>query len=98
MRAVREESLSVTRSAEDEVTTAGAVAEAMIGVTNRAENIAKLTGLQTERSAILRQIMAEMSETAAANAEGAAGASDTTLKLAGVAEELAQLVEQFKIQ
>jgi methyl-accepting chemotaxis protein len=98
MRAVREESLAVTRSAEDEVTSAAAVAEAMVGVTNRAENIAKLTGLQTERSAILRQIMAEMSETAAANAEGAAGASDTTLKLAGVAEELAQLVEQFKIQ
>lgn len=98
MTTVREEAVTVTQSAEREVVTAAAVAESMVGVTERAENIAKLTGLQTERSAILRQIMAEMSETAAANAEGAAGASDTTLKLAGVAEELAQLVEQFKIQ
>jgi methyl-accepting chemotaxis protein len=70
----------------------------MAGVTARAENIAKLTGLQTERAAILRQIMAEMSETAAANAEGAAGASDTTVDLARIADELAQLVEQFRIE
>ncbi len=95
---VRQESEGITASAVAEATTAEDVSQAMTDVTARAENIAKLTGLQTERAAILRQIMAEMSETAAANAEGAAGASETIVDLANVADELAQLVEQFKIE
>jgi methyl-accepting chemotaxis protein len=57
----------------------------------------KLTGLQTERAAMLRQIMAEMSEVATRNAAGAAGATETTQELARVADELSRLVEQFKI-
>ncbi|MEW6350095.1 MAG: methyl-accepting chemotaxis protein [Thermodesulfobacteriota bacterium] len=80
------------------VRVAGAVSAAMEDVTSRAENITKLTGLQTERAAILRQIMSEMSDTASANAESAANAAESTAALARIADELANLVEQFKIR
>jgi methyl-accepting chemotaxis protein len=66
-------------------------------VTARAENITRLTGLQTERAAVLRQIIAEMSEVASTNAQGAANASQTTQDLSRTADELGQLVEQFRI-
>ncbi len=80
------------------VRVSGAVSAAMEDVTSRAENITKLTGLQTERAAILRQIMSEMSDTASANAESAANAAESTAALARIADELANLVEQFKIR
>jgi methyl-accepting chemotaxis protein len=66
-------------------------------VTARAENITRLTGLQTERAAVLRQILTEMAEVASRNAQGAAGASETTQELARIAGELGGVVEQFKI-
>ncbi len=80
------------------VRVSGMVSAAMEDVTSRAENITKLTGLQTERAAILRQIMSEMSDTASANAESAANAAENTAALARIADELANLVEQFKIR
>lgn len=83
---------------------AASEAEASVGVTrevgevqNRADNITKLTELQWERSAVLRQIMAEMADVATANAQGAAGAASTARELAKVAEKLGYLFEQFRI-
>ncbi len=77
--------------------TSATVTKAIGEVTARAENITRLTSLQTERAAILKQIIGEMSDVAARNAQGAASASETTEELARIADELGQLVEQFRI-
>jgi methyl-accepting chemotaxis protein len=66
-------------------------------VTSRSENITRLTTLQTERSTILNQILGEMADIAARNAEGAGGASETTRELSRMADRLAEVVRQFKI-
>lgn len=95
MGEIRELSRSVLERAGTQVETSTAVTQEMEQVT--AENITKLTGLQTERAAVLRQIMSEMSDVASRNAQGAAGASQTTDELSKTAEELGQLVEQFRI-
>ncbi len=97
MAEIRALSRNILEKAGTEVDTSNAVAQEMTGVTARADNITKLTGLQTERAAVLRQIMAEMSDVATANARGAASASETTVELAKVAEELSEMVEQFRI-
>lgn len=97
MAALREESRVIVERAAAEVEAASGITVAMGEVTDRAENVTKLTGLQTERSAVLRQIMSEMADVAALNAQGAAGASGTTQELARIADELATLVEQFRI-
>lgn len=97
MGEIRGLSRSVLERAGTQVETSTMVTQEMEGVTARAENITKLTGLQTERAAVLRQIMSEMSDVASLNAQGAAGASRTTEELARTAEELGQLVEQFRI-
>ncbi len=89
---------TILERASGGVRVSGAVSAAMDDVTSRAENITKLTGLQTERAAILRQIMSEMSDTASANAESAANSAESTAALARIADELANLVEQFKIR
>jgi methyl-accepting chemotaxis protein len=90
-------SRNILEKAGSEVETSNAVTEEMTGVTARADNITKLTGLQTERSAVLRQIMTEMADVASTNAKGAAAASETTQQLSRVADELGELVEQFRI-
>ncbi|MBI4964613.1 MAG: methyl-accepting chemotaxis protein [Desulfomonile tiedjei] len=97
MSEIRTLSRSILEKSGAEVETSSAVSQEMAEVTARAENITRLTSLQTERSAVLRQIMAEMSEVASTNARGAANASQTTQDLAKVADELGQLVEQFRI-
>ncbi|MFH1114273.1 MAG: methyl-accepting chemotaxis protein, partial [Pseudomonadota bacterium] len=97
MAEMRDLSGSILQKAGTGVETSHAVTREMVDVTNRAVNVTKLTGLQTERAAVLRQIMSEMADVASLNAEGAAGASDTTAELAVVADELGQLVEQFRI-
>lgn len=97
MGEIRDVSRSVLEKAGSQVETTVAVSKEMEEVTARAENITKLTGLQTERAAVLRQIMSEMSDVASRNAQGAAGASQTTDELAKTAEELGRLVEQFRI-
>ncbi len=90
-------SRNILEKAGTEVETSNAVTQEMTGVTARADNITKLTGLQTERAAVLRQIMTEMTEVASSNAKGAAAASETTQQLTRVADELGELVEQFRI-
>jgi hypothetical protein len=97
MNEIRGLSRNILDRAGAEVETSSQVTQAMTGVTARAENITKLTSLQTERSAVLRQIIGEMSDVASKNAQGAAGASKTTEELARIADELGQLVEQFRI-
>jgi methyl-accepting chemotaxis protein len=97
MGEMRNLSGSILQKAGTGVETSQSVTEEMAIVTSRAENVTKLTGLQTERAAVLRQIMSEMADVASLNAQGAAGASDTTAELAKVADELGQLVEQFRI-
>ncbi len=97
MAEMRDLSGSILQKAGTGVETSQSVTREMADVTTRAVNVTKLTGLQTERAAVLRQIMSEMADVASLNAEGAAGASDTTAELAGVADELGQLVEQFRI-
>jgi methyl-accepting chemotaxis protein len=97
MGEIRSLSRNVLERAGSQVEASTSVTQEMEGVTSRAENITKLTGLQTERAAVLKQIMADMSDVATMNAKGAAGASQTTEELARVAEELGQLVEQFRI-
>jgi len=97
MGEIRELSRSILEKSGAGVQTSSAVSQEMAEVTGRAENITKLTSMQTERAAVLRQIIAEMSEVAATNAQGAANASQTTQELSNVADELGQLVEQFRI-
>jgi methyl-accepting chemotaxis protein len=97
MGEIRDLSRNILEKAGTEVEVSAVVTQEMVDVTARAENVMKLTGLQTERASMLRQIMAEMSDVATRNAAGAAGASETTQELARVADELGQLVEQFKI-
>jgi methyl-accepting chemotaxis protein len=97
MGEIRGLSRNILEKAGSEVETSNAVTQEMTGVTARADNITKLTGLQTERAAVLRQIMTEMSDVASSNAKGAAAASETTRDLSRVADELGELVEQFKI-
>jgi len=97
MQELREESRIIAESSENEARTARDVTRAMGDVTTRAETITRLTGLQTERSAVLRQIMTEMADVASTNARGAATASDSTRQLSEIADELGQLVEQFRI-
>jgi methyl-accepting chemotaxis protein len=94
---IRELSRGILDKAASEAESSVGVSREMGDVQNRADNITKLTELQTERSAALRQIMAEMADVAGANAQGAAGAANTTRELAKIADELGQLVEQFKI-
>jgi methyl-accepting chemotaxis protein len=94
---IRDLSRNILEKSSAEAETSTSVSKEMNDVTARAENITKLTGLQTERSAVLRQIMTEMAEVASTNAQGAAGASETTQELGRIAEELGQLVEQFRI-
>ncbi len=97
MGEIRALSRNILEKAGTEVETSNAVTEEMTGVTARADNITKLTGLQTERAAVLRQIMTEMADVASTNAKGAAAASETTQQLSRVADELGELVEQFRI-
>jgi methyl-accepting chemotaxis protein len=97
MGEIRALSRNILEKAGTEVETSNTVTEEMTGVTARADNITKLTGLQTERAAVLRQIMTEMADVASTNAKGAAAASDTTQQLSRVADELGELVEQFRI-
>jgi methyl-accepting chemotaxis protein len=97
MGEIRDLSRNILDRAGTEVETSTQVTQAMQGVTSRAENITRLTSLQTERAAVLRQIIGEMSDVASKNAQGAAGASKTTEELAAIADELGQLVEQFRI-
>lgn len=97
MGQIRTLSQNVLDRAGREAATSAAVTKEMEEVTNRADNITRLTSLQTERSAMLRQIMSEMAEVATRNAEGAEGASITTQELAKVADELADVVQQFRI-
>jgi methyl-accepting chemotaxis protein len=97
MAEIRTLSRSILEKVGSEVETSNSVTQEMTGVTARADNITKLTGLQTERSAVLRQIMTEMTDVASANARGAAAASETTQELSKIADELGELVEQFRI-
>lgn len=97
MGEIRDLSRNILDKAGVEVEASTQVTQAMQGVTSRAENITKLTSLQTERAAVLRQIIGEMSDVASKNAQGAAGASKSTEDLAAIADELGQLVEQFRI-
>jgi methyl-accepting chemotaxis protein len=97
MGELRSLSRNILDRATIEAQTSGQVTKAMEVVTASAESITKLTSLQTERSAVLRQIIGEMSDVATRNAQGAAGASRTTDELAKIADELGQLVEQFTI-
>ena len=97
MGEIRALSRNILEKAGTEVETSNAVTEEMTGVTARADNITKLTGLQTERAGVLRQIMTEMADVASTNAKGAAAASETTQQLSRVADELGELVEQFRI-
>jgi methyl-accepting chemotaxis protein len=97
MDEIRGLSRNILDRASTEVETSSLVTQAMTTVTSRAENITKLTSLQTERAAVLRQIIGEMSDVASKNAQGAAGASQSTEELARIADELGQLVEQFRI-
>ncbi len=94
---IRNLSTGILQRARGGVDTSQTVSTEMEQVTARADNITRLTSLQTERAAMLRQIMSEMSEIAARNAEGAEGASQTTEELAKVADELAEQVQQFRI-
>ncbi len=94
---IRGMSQNILDRAAAEVQASVEVTQAVETVTGRAENITKLTSMQTERAAVLRQVIGEMSEVASVNAQGAAGASQTTDELARVADELGQLVEQFVI-
>jgi methyl-accepting chemotaxis protein len=88
---------NIAERAKSEVEVSSTVTQEMADVTARAENITKLTGLQTERAAALRQIMTEMAEVAMTNAQGAAGASETTQGLVEVSEELGDLIGQFRV-
>ncbi|MEW6140940.1 MAG: methyl-accepting chemotaxis protein [Thermodesulfobacteriota bacterium] len=97
MGEMRNLSSSILNKAGSGVETSRTVTQEMIGVTDRAEKVTRLTGLQSERAAVLRQIMSEMADVASRNAEGAAGASETTQELAQTADRLGQLVEQFRI-
>jgi len=97
MQELRNESRIIAESSEGEARTAGEVSRSMGEVTERAENMAKLTGLQTERAAALRQTMSEMAAVAATNAKGAAAASDSARELTQVAQQLGELIEQFKV-
>jgi len=89
---------SITQRTTTGVEVSSVVTSEMGQVTSRSENITRLTGLQTERAGILRQILTEMADVASRNAQGAAGASETTGQLARIADELGQVVEQFRIQ
>ncbi len=97
MGQIRTLSQNVLDRAGREAQTSATITQEMEEVTSRADNITRLTSLQTERSAMLRQIMSEMAEVATRNAEGAEGASMTTQELAKVADELADVVQQFRI-
>jgi methyl-accepting chemotaxis protein len=97
MSEMRQLSSSILDKAGAGVDTSRSVTQEMTGVTDRAEQVTKLTGMQSERAAVLRQIMSEMADVASLNAEGAAGASMTTQELATAADQLGQLVEQFRI-
>jgi len=94
---LRDLSRDILEKSTSEVQTSSSVAQEMADVTSRADNITKLTHLQTERAAALRQIMREMAEVASANAQGAAGASETAEELSRIADELGEQVERFKI-
>jgi methyl-accepting chemotaxis protein len=95
---IRMLSQSISQKTITGVETSSVVTSEMGQVTARSENITRLTGLQTERAAILRQILTEMADVASRNAQGAAGASETTGELAQIAGELGTVVEQFKIR
>jgi len=97
MTDIRGLSRTISVRANSEVEVSSSVTAEMGDVTVRAENITKLTGLQTERAAALRQIMTEMAEVAMTNAQGAAGASETTQGLVDVSEELGDLIGQFRV-
>jgi methyl-accepting chemotaxis protein len=97
MTDIRGLSRTISVRANSEVEVSSSVTAEMGDVTARAENITRLTGLQTERSAALRQIMTEMAEVAMNNAQGAAGASETTRGLVELSEELGDLIGQFRV-
>jgi len=97
MTDIRGLSRNIAVRASSEVEVSSTVTQEMTDVTARAENITKLTGLQTERAAALRQIMTEMAEVAMTNAQGAAGASETTRGLVELSEELGDLIGQFRV-
>ncbi|MGO9117570.1 MAG: methyl-accepting chemotaxis protein [Desulfomonilaceae bacterium] len=97
MTDIRGLSRTISVRANSEVEVSSSVTQEMGDVTSRAENISRLTGLQTERAAALRQIMTEMAEVAMNNAQGAAGASETTQGLVELSEELGDLIGQFRV-
>lgn len=94
---IREQSKAVTDLASSGVQTSGSVTRDMDEVTARAENVTKLTGLQTERAAALKQIMSEMADIAGKNADSARGASRTVEELDRLGEQLSGLIQQFRV-
>ncbi len=98
MAQIRDLSRNIVRSTTTEVQDAERVRSDMSDVTKRSENITRLTGIQRERVTTLTQIVGEMSQVAARNAERAAGASESTRELHSLADELAGVVERFRIK
>jgi methyl-accepting chemotaxis protein len=97
MAEMRQLSSAILEKAGTGVETSRSVTQEMADVTNRAQTVVRLTGLQTERAEVPREIMSEMADVASRNAQGATGACETTRELARAADELGQLVEQFRI-
>jgi methyl-accepting chemotaxis protein len=97
MTLIRDLSGRIVRTTGSGVQASTELTRAMEGVTTRAENVTRLTGLQTERAAALRQIMSEMADVAAKNAESARQASGTVENLQRLEGQLTGLVQQFKV-
>jgi len=94
---IRDLSGTIVKTTGIQVEQTGRTTTEMEEVIERSTDITRLTALQTERAGILRQIVGEMADIATRNAESAGGASETTVALARLADELAQVVEQFRI-
>lgn len=73
------------------------VAREMVGVTERAQQVKKLTTLQSERATFLRELMSGMADVASLTAESATSASRTTHELGTVTDELGRLMKQFRV-
>lgn len=97
MTELRNLSVEITKASEVSAADADNVYAQMADTMKSAINITGLTAQQRERSAALKEIMAEMANTAKTNAEGAKNAYQQTEELAFTAGKMTELIQQFKV-
>jgi methyl-accepting chemotaxis protein len=91
-------STKIAGVAGEQVKTMDLISQQMNNVNESSGQITEMTSKQTERSAALQELIANMASVASENSKRAMVSAKTSKDLTTIADDLQQLVSQFKIQ